>query len=98
MIARRINDKNADMDYYAVPPPEYQVAGDSKRENLCQPDSERFTMTTTGASSCSRYPSETSEGKVHLQANAEGENSNRKREFFTRVHVEVPTPGDLLLT
>ena len=32
MTARKINDKNASMDHHAVPPPEYQAGGHSKRE------------------------------------------------------------------
>ena len=44
-------EKNADMDYRAVPPPEYQAGGDSKREDLCQQDSDRVIRTTPGASS-----------------------------------------------
>ena len=54
MIARKIHDKNADMDYHAVTPPEYRAGGDSKREEPCQQDPQRFTMTTTGASSSGR--------------------------------------------
>ena len=46
MIAKKINDENADMDYHAVPPPEYQAGGDSKREDLCQQDFERVNKTT----------------------------------------------------
>ena len=37
---------SADMDYRAVPLTEYQAGGDSKRENLCQQDSERVTRRT----------------------------------------------------
>ena len=51
MIARRFNDKNADMDFYAVSPPDYEAGGDSKREELCQQDPHTFTITATGASS-----------------------------------------------
>ena len=35
MIARKLNDKNADMDYHAVPPPDYKAGGNSKREDVC---------------------------------------------------------------
>ena len=38
------------MDYHAVPPPENRAGGDSKREDLCQQDSERVTRMTPGAS------------------------------------------------
>ena len=38
MIARRLNDKNADTDNRAVLPPDYKAGGDSKREELCQQD------------------------------------------------------------
>ena len=38
MIARRSNEKNAGMDYHAVPPPDYKAEGGSKREELCQQD------------------------------------------------------------
>ena len=51
MIAKKINDKNADMDYHAVPTPKYRAGGDSRRENLCEQDSERVYITTPGASS-----------------------------------------------
>ena len=40
-IARKISDKNADMDYHAVLPPEYQAWGHSKREKRV---SARFWM------------------------------------------------------
>ena len=40
---------NADMDQ-AILPQEYQTGSDSKRENLCQQDSERITKTTPRAS------------------------------------------------
>ena len=53
MTARKINDKNADMDYHAVPPPDYNAGGDFKREELCQKDPQTFTMEATGASSSS---------------------------------------------
>ena len=36
MIARTIGDKKSDMDYHAVPPPDYIAGGDSKRQELCQ--------------------------------------------------------------
>ena len=42
-LQEKNSDSNADMDCYAVPPPEYQAGGDSKRENLCQQDSEEST-------------------------------------------------------
>ena len=38
MIAKKIIDTNADVDCRGVPPPEYSVGGDSKREGLCQQD------------------------------------------------------------
>ena len=38
MIARKSNDKNADKDYHAVPPPDYKAESGSKREKLCQQD------------------------------------------------------------
>ena len=51
LIARTISEKNADMDYHAVPPPKYRAGGDSKRswerEALGQLD-------TPGASSSGR--------------------------------------------
>ena len=31
MIARKLNNKSADMDWHAVPPPDYKAGGDSKR-------------------------------------------------------------------
>ena len=34
MIATKISDKNVDRDYHAVPPPEYQAGGDSKRASV----------------------------------------------------------------
>ena len=51
LIARKLNDKNADMDYHVVPPTDYKAGGDSKREELCEQDPEQFTITATGASS-----------------------------------------------
>ena len=51
LIARTLDDNNADVDCRAVPPPEHQAGGDSKRENRCQQDSERVNKTTPGASS-----------------------------------------------
>ena len=53
MIARRSNDKNADMDCHAVPPPDYKAEGGSKREELCQQDLKTITITATAASSTS---------------------------------------------
>ena len=43
LIARKISDKNTDIDYHAVPPPEYLAGSGSKWENLCQQDSQRVT-------------------------------------------------------
>ena len=37
----KISEKNANVVCHAVLPPEYQAGGDSKREDLCWPDSER---------------------------------------------------------
>ena len=51
MIARKITDKNADMNYKAVPP---KAGGDSEREELCRQYPQKFTTTATGASSSSR--------------------------------------------
>ena len=74
MIARMTNEKNAGLDYHAVPPPGYKARGDSEREELCQQDPQQFTVTTTGASSSSGRleatgdPSSSGEGKVHPQA------------------------------
>ena len=90
MKAREIDDENADMDYHAVPPPEYQAGGDSKRENLCQQYSERVTWTTprasssgqleaAGASSSGRLVATedpSSEKKVHLHPNDDGRNTS----------------------
>ena len=36
MIGRKLNNKNADMDFRAVPPPDYKAGGDSKREEPCE--------------------------------------------------------------
>ena len=47
VLAKTINDKNADMDNYAVPPPEYRAGGDSGRVEPCQQNSQTFTITTT---------------------------------------------------
>ena len=90
MIAREIDDENADMDYHAVPPPEYQAGGDSKRENLCQQFSERVTWTKPGASSSGQLEAAgasssgrlvatedpSSEKKVHLHPNDDGRNTS----------------------
>ena len=51
MIARKMNDKNDDMDFLAVPPPDYKAGVDFKREELCEEDPKQFTVTATGASS-----------------------------------------------
>ena len=59
MIARKVNDKNADMGYHAVPPPCYKAGGDSKREELCQQGPKQFTRTATGEASSSRRPEAT---------------------------------------
>ena len=56
MIARKLNDKNADMDYHAVPPPDYKARGNSKPEEQYQQDPKHFTTTATGASSSSGGP------------------------------------------
>ena len=39
MIARKIDDKNADMDHH-------EAGGDSKHEELCQQDPQKFTINT----------------------------------------------------
>ena len=69
------------MNYHAVPSPEHQAGGDSKRESLCQQGFERVTKTTSGASS-SRRPVATedlsSEKKGHLHPNTEGEKHVKK--------------------
>ena len=46
-----ISQDYADMEYHAVTPPEYEAGRDSKRENLCQQDAERFNKTTPEAPS-----------------------------------------------
>ena len=43
-IARTHSDKNADMDSHAVLPPEHGAGSDSKRENLCQQDSDKWKL------------------------------------------------------
>ena len=78
MITRKLNDKNADVDYHAAHPPGYKAGGDSKREELCQEDPEQLTITATGASSSGRPkvvrdPFNGGEGKVYFQANTDGE-------------------------
>ena len=50
MTARKINEKHADMDYHAVPLADYRAGGDSKREERCQQDPQRFTTMATGTS------------------------------------------------
>ena len=71
LIARKISDKNAS---------EYQAGGDSKRENLCQHDSERVNKTTPsiklGQMVATEDPS--SEQKIHLHPNLDGEKYIRK--------------------
>ena len=54
LVARKIIDKNVDMDYHAVLQPDDRAGGDSKREELCQQDHQTFTMTAKEASPCSR--------------------------------------------
>ena len=89
MTVRKINDKNADMDRHAALPPKHEAGGHSKREDLCQPDSERVVKTTPGALSSGQLemagPSSsgrlvatedasiTGETKVHLQSITHGE-------------------------
>ena len=79
---------NADIDYHAVPPPENQAGGDSKREDLCHQDSRIVTMMTTGSSSSGQLEaagassslgdwlllkiSQTGERTVHLEPNIDG--------------------------
>ena len=89
MTARKISDKNADMDYHAVRPPEYQAGGDSMRENLSQQDSERVYQTTPGASSSGQLAAAgasssgrpvatedlSSAKKFHLPSNTDGDSS-----------------------
>ena len=53
MIARKFNDKNADMDYHTVPPPDYRAGGDSEREDWCQQHPQTITIKATGALSSS---------------------------------------------
>ena len=53
MIVRKSNDKNADKDCHAVPPPDYKAEGGSEREELCQQDLKTITITATGAVSTS---------------------------------------------
>ena len=82
MIARRINDKIADMDYHAVPPPDHR-AGWARRLWSARSSNQTFTRTATGGSSSSGRPDQwdpwiTGERKVHLQANSDGENCIRK--------------------
>ena len=83
MIARKLNDKNADMDHHAVPPPDNKAGGDSKREELCQQDPKQVTMTATLASSSSgrpeaiRDPMSCGEGKVYPRTNTDGERHMR---------------------
>ena len=47
MVARRLHDKNADMDCHAVLPPEYQAGGNSMREELCQQDPPKIIVVAT---------------------------------------------------
>ena len=87
-----MNEKNADMDDHAVPPPQYQPGGDSKSENLCQQDSIRVSKVTLRASSSRQLEAagvsssgllvateDPSNGKkVHLHPNTDGEKYIRK--------------------
>ena len=81
LLARKISDKNADMDHHAVPPPEYQAGGDSRRENLCQQDSARVNKTTPRASSSGQLDATEDpavENKVHLHPNTAGDKYSKK--------------------
>ena len=77
MIARNTDDKKADKDYHAVPPPDCKAGGDFKREELCQQDPQTFTITATGASSSSgrleavKDPLNTGQVKVYPQTNTD---------------------------
>ena len=92
LLARKISDKNADMNHDAVPPPECQAGGDTRRDNLCQQDSARVNKTTPRASSSGQLeaagPSSSGrlvaaedpsiEKKVHLHPKTHGEKYIRK--------------------
>ena len=47
MTARKLNNKNADMDHHAVPPPANKAGADSMRDELCQHDPKQFTENNT---------------------------------------------------
>ena len=68
---KKNSDKNAS---------EYQAGGDSKRENLCQHDSERVNKTTPGIKLGQLVATEdpSSEQKIHLNPNPDGEKYIRK--------------------
>ena len=81
LLARKISDKNADMDHHAVRPPEYQAGGDSRRENLCQQDSARVNKTTPRASSSGQLDATEDpavENIVHLHPNTAGDKYSKK--------------------
>ena len=82
-MARKMSDKNADMDYHAVLPPEYQAGGDSKRENLCRQDSGRVNKTTLGPSSSGR-PITTEILQVH-RPNIDGESTSGSSAILQRI-------------
>ena len=87
---RETSDKNADMDCHAVPPPDFQAGGDSKRDILplsawkSQPNdatSSSRQLEAAGLSSSRRLVATedlSNEKKVHLHPDTDGEKYIRK--------------------
>ena len=96
-------DKTADMYHHAARPPEYQAGGDSKRESLCQQDSQRVTRKTTGASNIGRpVATEDSSSEKKVNPNNDGKSasgrlailqiiSSRRARRFTNVKIKCRT-------
>ena len=88
-VCVKISEKNANVVCHAVLPPEYQAGGDSKREDLCWPDSERsnehnarsIKLPASGGSSSGRpvaTEDPSREKKVRLHSNTAGEQYIKK--------------------
>ena len=89
-LARKVSDKNADMDHHAALPPTCQAGGDSRRGNLCQ--HERVNKTTPGPSSAGQLEAAGPSSSRRLVA---AEDLGLKRKFIfiqilvKEIHQEV---------
>ena len=84
IIARKLNDKSADMDCHAVPAPDCKAGGDSMREELCRQDLQQlihhsgdWSSSKLRATGSHERSANAGEGKVP-QANTDGEQYIRR--------------------